>query len=141
MQNNGPTDRDVLLELLAAQKKEVRHARITSIASLVLAVVLLVGAVVAVPRVLSTVEEARQTMDQARDAMTQVETFLEQTDSLTGDIETLVRSANRVIVDNTDAVTEAVSKLNGVDFETLNKAIQDLADAVAPLAQLGRMFS
>ena len=133
MELSNPSDRELLTQLLAAQKKEVRHARITSIASLVLAAVLLVGAVLTLPRLLSAADQAQQTMDQ-------VHTFLEQTDGLAEDVETLVKSANRVIVDNTDAVTEAVAKLNGVDFETLNKAIRDLADAVGPLARLGRMF-
>jgi len=134
MQNAAPMDRDLLVQLLETQKKEVRHARITSITSLVVAVALVIGAVITLPKLLTAADQARQTMEQ-------VHTFLEQTDGLTEDIETLVRSANRVIVDNTDAVTEAVGKLNGIDFDTLNKAIQDLADAVAPLAKLGRMFN
>lgn len=130
---NRTEDRELLAELLRYEKKEVRHARISSFASIVLAAVLVVAVAVTVPRAVETVRHAEETLSQ-------VDAFLEETDGLVEEVHTLVENTNAVIVNNTDAVTEAVTKLNGVDFDSLNQAIQDLADAVAPLARVGRIF-
>ena len=56
-------------------------------------------------------------------------------------MDTLTENANKMVTDNTDAVAEALAKLGGIDFETLNQAIRDLADVVEPLARLTNFFN
>ena len=41
---------------------------------------------------------------------------------------------------NGEAMTGAVQSIEDIDFEGLNKAIQDLQDAVGPFAKTMRMF-
>lgn len=50
-------------------------------------------------------------------------------------------SANKLVVDNTDAVGEVMEKINSVDFDALNKAINDLADIVEPLARMSNFLN
>ena len=111
--------RELLAELLRCQKKELHHARVTTVVSILLIGALLLTLLVALPRAVTVLDH--------------METSLRQ-------IDTFVQDADKVVSDNTDAVTQAVGKLNGLDFDTLNKAIQDLSDTVSPLAEFMRKF-
>ena len=72
--------------------------------------------------------------------MTEVNALVDETNGMVADAEELIGNANRVVVDNTEAVTEAVAKLNSVDFARLNEAINGLADTVRPFANFVNLF-
>ena len=57
-----------------------------------------------------------------------------------GSISAMAENANSMLADNTEGVSEAVEKLNSIDFDALNDAISSLGEAVGPLAQLARLF-
>ncbi|MBE6990509.1 MAG: hypothetical protein E7426_07180 [Ruminococcaceae bacterium] len=111
--------RELLAELVRCQKKETRHARWSLAVSLLLAVAVVAAVVVVLPRGVAILDHMEQSLQQ---------------------VDTFVAGANKMISDNTDTVTEAVTKLNGLDFDALNRAIQDLSDAVEPLAKFARLF-
>ena len=52
---------------------------------------------------------------------------------MVGDVEALVSTAQV-------GLEETMNKLNTIDFETLNKAIEDLASVVEPLSKLASIF-
>ena len=118
---------ELLRQLLAYQKKEARHARLTAWVSMLLALVILAALVLAVPKAVKLVQG--------------VETTLAKVESMTDAAEELVGNANTMVLKNTDAVTETIQKLNELDFESLNTAIRNLGDAVRPLAELARKLS
>ena len=49
-------------------------------------------------------------------------------------------AANRLVEDNAATVSEAMEKINAIDFDALNRAINDLADIVEPLARFAGIF-
>lgn len=119
-QNMETESRTLLSELIRTQKDEARRTRRAVLtAVLALAIVLAVALAAVLPRGLAL-------MDHMERSLRQVDTFVE--------------GANQVLTENTDTVTEAVSKLNKLDFDALNSAIRDLSDAVAPMAELARRF-
>lgn len=118
--------RELLEELLRYQKKEVHHARLTTVVGILLIGALLATLLVVLPR--------------AATVLSHMETSLQQIDTFVEEANTFVEGANKVVSDNSDAVTQAVGKLNGLDFDTLNQAIQDLSDTVRPLANFMRRF-
>jgi hypothetical protein len=118
---------ELLRQLLAYQKKEARHARVTAWVSFLLALVILAALVLAVPKAVKLVKG--------------VETTLAKVDVMTDAAEELVANANTMVLKNTDAVTETIRKLNELDFDSLNNAIRNLDDAVRPLAELARKLS
>ena len=65
---------------------------------------------------------------------------LAEVDALIGEAGTLINNTNSMVETNTDAVTDTIQKLNEVDFEGLNSAIQNLNDVVEPLSNFARMF-
>ena len=138
---------ELLRQILEADKKEVRYAKLAALFSFGLFVILLIVAAILVPKVVSTlatvnstiitagqtIENANGTIEQANGA---IEGINEMTSSITGTSENM----NTMLTDNSQSLTDAVEKMNNIDFEGLNKAIQDLQDAVGPFANLMKKF-
>ena len=80
--------------------------------------------------------------------MPQVETVIVQMQGVLSNLEEATAQLAAVdyagMVSDVDALMvtgrQSMEKLNSIDFQTLNKAIQDLADVVAPLARVTNMF-
>ena len=116
---NQMDNRELLAELVRYQKKEVNHARLSTVVGALLIAVLLITLLVVLPRAVILLDHMEQSLQE---------------------IDTFVEGSNRVVSENSDGVAEALSKLNGVDFDALNQAIRDLSDAVHPLADFARLF-
>ena len=56
------------------------------------------------------------------------------------DFGSMVSQVDTLTKDSQAAVEEALSKLDAIDIDTLNKAIKDLAAVVDPLAKVGKIF-
>ena len=74
--------------------------------------------------------------------MDTVMTDLEQTArSLAAlDLETMADNVNSLAVYAQESLHQTMEKLNTIDFETLNKAIEDLAKVIEPLANFFGRF-
>ena len=88
-----------------------------------------------------------------QDVMTQVQDMAMEADTVMGNLNTvtqaladadlgsMVENVNALTKESQNVVSEAMEKLDTIDIETLNKAIQDLSDIVAPLAKVSKFFS
>ena len=56
------------------------------------------------------------------------------------DLSGLVENVNQLVDTSQTGLEETLEKLNSIDLETLNQAIQDLADVVQPIARLFNRF-
>lgn len=56
------------------------------------------------------------------------------------DLAGLVGNVNALVDTSQSGLEETLKKLNTIDLETLNQAIQDLADVVQPIAKLFNRF-
>ena len=56
-------------------------------------------------------------------------------------VETLVGNVDMLAVSAQDSLKQTMTKLNTIDFEALNKAIEDLSSVIQPLADFFGMFS
>ncbi len=143
----GKTTEELLQDILKYQKRSSRLTRIAAIAALFLALVIAVALALVLPK-------AVKLIDNATESLAEVDGLIEDTEKVMGDLNditvqvntvitdagVLIDNSNSMVEDNTDAITETVQKLNQVDFETLNKAINDLADVVEPLAKFFNVF-
>lgn len=79
-------------------------------------------------------------------AMTgQAETIMDNMEIVTqtladADLGTMVENVNVLAAESQTVVSEAMEKLDTIDIDTLNKAIQDLSDVVEPLAKVSKLF-
>ena len=56
------------------------------------------------------------------------------------DFSTMVANMGTLAAESQNIVAEAMKKLDAIDIDSLNSAIQDLADIVAPLAKISNIF-
>ena len=56
------------------------------------------------------------------------------------DLAGLVKHVDQMAVTSEKGIEEALEKINAMDIETLNQAIQALYDVVEPLAKVSRFF-
>ena len=116
-------DSQTLDRILLEQKKLLRVSRLRAALLLILAAAIVLSLLLVVPRVL-------RLADQAGTAISEIERVMPE-------LETLMEDAGTMMKQN----GEAMQKINGVDFDKLNQAIDDLAAAVKPLGDVGRFFT
>lgn len=154
---NEMSDHDLLVELVKQQKKSSSsNMFLAAIMGSVLVVLIILSAIL-IPETLTTfgkinkamadlqtfTEGAQDELDRLDGLVTQTEESLSGLDTLAekageslDGIDDLVGNANQIVVDNSEALDETIAKMNEIDFEKLNQAIDDLAKVVAPLASL-----
>ena len=52
----------------------------------------------------------------------------------------MVANVDTLVVSGQQSLEQSMDKLNSIDFDTLNQAIQDLSNVIQPLARLSGMF-
>ena len=62
-------------------------------------------------------------------------------EALVGDVTALVGNVDNLAGSAQESLKQTMTKLNTIDFETLNKAIEDLSAVVQPLADFFGIFS
>lgn len=103
----------------------------------------LLGALLAVACVVSVllVPKALRALDRLGETLAGVDSLTQTAETALTTASAAADSANQLVADNADAVAEAMDKFNSVDFDSLNRAIKDLADIVAPLARVSNLFN
>ena len=76
----------------------------------------------------------------------ELDTILTNLDTVTrdlaaADLEGMVADVDAFVTTGQSAVEQATEKLSIIDFETMNRAIEDLADVVEPLARFFNVFN
>lgn len=76
----------------------------------------------------------------------QMDIVLDNLDTVTGelaqaDLKGMVEDVDVFVTTGQNAVEQATEKLNLIDFATLNRAIENLADVVEPLANFFNIFN
>ncbi len=84
-------------------------------------------------------------MPQVNGLLVQLETVLTDLEQTTGqlaalDLESMVTNMDSLAVYAQESLQQTMEKLNTIDFETLNKAIEDLAKVIEPLAKFFGRF-
>ena len=90
--------------------------------------------------VLTDLEAVSDTLD------SELDTILTNLDAVTrelaaADLDGMVADVDAFVTTGQSAVEQATEKLNIIDFETMNRAIEDLADVVEPLARFFNVFN
>lgn len=135
-------DRDELLEkLVKNSSKQLFYARVASLAALVLCAAVAVCLAVIIPKVLSTIDSANEVLTQVSETITLADTALESVTEMSTSITDMGTTMDTFITDNAETVEEIMTKLEEIDFEGLNDAIEDLGDVVEPLANFFGKFS
>ena len=91
-------------------------------------------------------------MAKNKNAAQQAETVLANLETVTAElaesdlsgmvenVDALVSNVDGLVSTSQDGVEQTIAKLNGIDFEALNQAIQDLSDVIEPIANFFNTF-
>jgi len=121
-----------LKKILDVNKKRLFWTRI----SVALVAVLVVAFVSVVPFVIGTLLSAQNTLTNVNSAITQAQGIMTDLSTTVGSLETTIGDVSKLVGDSSKNLTEAFNKINSVDFEGLNKAIEDLGAVVEPLNEM-----
>lgn len=116
-------------------KQQAKLARLQCILSGAAAAVLLVTAVICCT-LLPKVKNIAADLEAAMTNLTAVSAELEA-----ADLEGLVKDVDALVVTGEASMEKTMEKLNAIDFETLNRAIENLADVIEPLAKFFNVFN
>ncbi|SKB50369.1 hypothetical protein SAMN06296386_101304 [Lachnospiraceae bacterium] len=134
-------DTDTLKELLEWEKKEAKYAKMTSRLLFALVLIFLVSAIIIVPKAVTVLENTNRAVVTAQDSLEKIDEQLDGIKVMTDSITQTSENMNTMVEDNAEELTEAVKKMQSIDFEGLNTAIKDLQDAVKPMAKMMRAFN
>ena len=115
-------------------RKQLSYARmqfILSVISIVCCVALLAAGLTFLPQIISIISDV-ETVVSNLEAVT---TTLTKSDYITvlNNINMLITNIDNFVTTSQSGIEEALSKINSIDFDTLNQAIKDLADVIEPL--------
>ncbi len=118
----GKTDttEKILKDQLAVMRQQLRLTRILAAAAALTAAVILVAVLMILPFAVRSLRQADQVLSGLQKA----------------DLPGMVENINNLTKGSQEEINKTVDKLNRLDVESLNKAIQNLEDATRPLAGL-----
>lgn len=92
-----------------------------------------------------TLGVALQLVPQAQQVLGQVEPVLQNLEQATDqlaklDLEGMVENVNQLVISGQKSLEQSMDKLNAVDFDALNQAIQDLSAIIEPLAKWAKVL-
>jgi len=132
---------DLLEKIELYNRRQVRYARLQFIFTLVAAaafIALLVIGVQVFPQLQEAVAQAEVVLTNLETVTTELANadltgMVENIDALVGNVDDLVSTSQT-------GVTQAVQKINAINFDALNDAIKDLSDVIEPIAKFFKSF-
>ena len=133
------------LELLRKIERSSRMQTYSGYARTGLMLACAVCMAVLVVMVFRLMPQINEILAQAQHAFNQVGTvldYLEQTSYQLSQVELqgMVSNVDGLVTTGQQSLEASMEKLNGVDFEALNKAIKDLEAVIEPLAKMTKVF-
>ena len=130
---------EILERMEKTNRRQLRYMRLQSILAVLAAlcfVALVVGRVM--PRLSGFADEAENLLAQAEVVLTNLE---EVTQELTEvEFTAMVEDVDSLVSSSQAGLEETLEKVNSIDIEKLNEAIDGLAKVVEPLAKFFKVF-
>ncbi len=139
-QLNKSDERERLTELIKNSQKQLFYARVRTLASIIIAVVIVICLIIVVPVVLKTVAQANDIMTQVSETISLADAAIESITEMSESITEMGGNMDTFITENAESVSAVMEKIEAVDFEGLNSAINDLGSVVEPLAKFFNRF-
>ena len=121
-------ERELLAKMEETSRKQLRFARTQCLFSIIAALCCAVILIIAL-RMIPVLQGFAQQADVILSNLEALTDHLAQID-----LKQTVENLNTLMTAGQTGVAEAIEKLNAIDIETLNGAIEDLAEIIKPLA-------
>ena len=91
-----------------------------------------------IPQITGVLPEITEVITQMQTVLSNLEKTTSQLAQM--DLASMVSDVDALVTTGQQSLEQTMAKLDGIDFNTLNKAIKDLAAVVEPLAKVSSMF-
>ena len=123
----------LLTEIRDMTKRDLILQRINSGAILCICIAFLFVVVNLIPKLMVTIDHINEVATVATNSMHEI-------DLMVTDMTEASANINKLVKDNAEPLSSAVTNMSNVDFDGLNKAIEDLQATVGPLASFFGRF-
>ncbi len=127
-----------MLELLRSIEKSNRQKVVTNVLVCIFMLAAAASCILICLHLGQLIPQVSQVISQMQAVLSGLEETSEQIAAL--DLESMVNNVDSLAVYAQQSLQQTMDKLNTIDFETLNKAIEDLAKVIEPLAELVDKF-
>mgnify|MGYP003293715262 CR=1 FL=1 len=114
-------------------KKQLNMMKALMFAMAGIFLILLISVAVLIPKLTVTLDNANVALEQVAYTAEQIVSTADQIDEVFVGVETLLE-------DSSEGVTQALENMNSIDFEKLNRSIDDFNSVVSPLSSFFDRF-
>lgn len=119
------SEKEILQEQLECARKQMRYSRVTCVMATVMALVLVISAVFVVP-----------SLNRAAASIAEVSGQLEELQLQDLELAETLKDIDEFVITSEKGVQKTIEKLDAVDLEKLNEAIEALRNVVEPLRRI-----
>ncbi len=112
-------------------RKQYRMSQITALASVLVLAVVIYTCAVCLPKVNVTYETMQFIMEDMK---------VITSDLASADLDQMISDVDHLVSSSEESIHAALKKINDIDINTLNQAIQNLSDVVEPFAKFMNRF-
>ena len=123
---------ELMTRLEKQAERQTKYARRQFLVAAACGVLLVVLAFILVPRAL----ELSARLEAVAGNLENITAELDE-----ANLKGMVENVDALATSSQQGLQDALAKLNAIDFDTLNRAIKNLADAVEPLAKFFNLFN
>ena len=133
--------REILERLDKSNRQQVRYARLQSILAILaalcfIALVFVAGSIV--PKLMDFTAEAEGLLAQAEVVLTNLEDVTSELAQV--EYTKMIDDVNGLVASSQEGLEQTLEKVNSIDIEKLNEAIDGLAKVVEPLTRFFKVF-
>ncbi|MBQ7464501.1 MAG: hypothetical protein IJS86_06540 [Lachnospiraceae bacterium] len=132
---------ELLKKIERSNKKQVRWARTAGIFMILLFVVIGGALFLMVPKVIDTLANIDVAVNSANEVLKEADAAISDINEMSRSLTSTSDELNSMLTENSTALASAISQIEAIDFDSLNKAIVDLETTVGPLANFMGRFS
>ena len=137
-----------LEKLVQNSEKQLKHARFQSLMAAVAAVcfvILVIAALVVAPRLMDVSRQLDTIATEVEGLMLQADTVMGNLETVTGelaeaDLAGMIEGIDGLVSESQANLSGAFEKINSIDIEKLNLAIDSLAKVIEPLTKFFGIF-
>ena len=140
--------REILERLEKSNRQQVKYARLQSVLAILaalcfIALVFAVGSIM--PQMLDFAAQAQDIAAEAEVLLEQAEVVMTNLEQVTEELTELefakmVNDVDQLVATSQQGLEETLEKMNSIDIEKLNEAIDGLAKVVEPLTKFFKVF-
>ncbi|NLL75978.1 MAG: hypothetical protein GX235_01835 [Clostridiales bacterium] len=134
------SERELLEEILEENKIRTFYSKVTAISTVGILAVIVVCMLILLPRTDELIRNADTAIDAAKVTLAEAERAAVGLSQMSRNVTQTSKNVDAFVSENSTVIADTMTDISAIDYESLNKAIKDLEDAVAPFASFMNKF-